>query len=188
MQSRRSLLRAALVITGAAVLSGCGRRVADGTTEDFLGDAHAAGDPVWSERPPSYVVAYTVAQRARLRRSQPAALLETITGGLAALSPECPNDGTTVGYCTGERLFVCPTCASAFDRWGHVVDGPAMRGLAHRPVELRAGELVVQGGSTVPGPVAGTTRPDGATDRIVGAAGRCTGAITMPPSITGGAA
>jgi Rieske Fe-S protein len=52
-------------------------------------------------------------------------------GDIKVLSSVCPHLGCTVHFNNAERTWDCPCHGSRFATDGHVINGPAMKGLAN---------------------------------------------------------
>lgn len=61
--------------------------------------------------------------------------------GVTALSAECPHLGCTIRYDAAHERFKCPCHASAFDRSGRALTGPAPRAMDALEARVR-GEVV----------------------------------------------
>jgi cytochrome b6-f complex iron-sulfur subunit len=70
-------------------------------------------------------------------------LARLASGGFLALSRECTHLGCTVPWISGERRFVCPCHASAYDINGDVVSPPAPRPLDLYAVRIENGIVKV---------------------------------------------
>ncbi len=132
---RRFLLSAAAV--AAASLTGCSRREPPSEQPiDVVGDQRQSGDPLWLP-------------------STGAWLIDDSSGTarqLAALAGQCPNDQRLVGWCTSVDTFVCPLCASSYDRSGAYLSGPSQQGLANYAVSVTdTGDVIVDPAKLTPG-------------------------------------
>jgi glycine/D-amino acid oxidase-like deaminating enzyme/nitrite reductase/ring-hydroxylating ferredoxin subunit len=63
-------------------------------------------------------------------RGKRVAVFRADDGDLKVLSSVCPHLGCTVHFNNAERTWDCPCHGSRFATDGHVIDGPAMKGLA----------------------------------------------------------
>jgi cytochrome b6-f complex iron-sulfur subunit len=70
-------------------------------------------------------------------------------GGLLALWQRCTHLGCTVPWRELENRFHCPCHSSIFTPEGEVVSGPAPRPMDLFPIEIVAGEVVVDTGNPI---------------------------------------
>ncbi len=70
-------------------------------------------------------------------------------GGYLALWQRCTHLGCTVPWRKDLNQFVCPCHSSIFNPQGEVVGGPAPRAMDMFPIELTAGQLVVDTGNPI---------------------------------------
>jgi Rieske Fe-S protein len=63
-------------------------------------------------------------------RGKRVAVFRADNGDVKVLSSVCPHLGCTVHFNNAERTWDCPCHGSRFATDGHVINGPAMRGLA----------------------------------------------------------
>jgi Rieske Fe-S protein len=66
------------------------------------------------------------------------AVYRDANGVLHEHSATCTHLGCIVRWNSSERTWDCPCHGSRFDAYGHVINGPANRPLAHRPQHKRA--------------------------------------------------
>ncbi len=64
-------------------------------------------------------------------------------GGLMAVSYRCTHLGCTINYSEGDKKFICPCHASAFNIKGEVLSPPATRPLDTLPVYIKNGVVKV---------------------------------------------
>ncbi len=64
-------------------------------------------------------------------------------GGFMALSLICTHLGCSVGWNSGKNQFICPCHASAFDKFGNVLNPPATRALDTYRVFIEEGFVKV---------------------------------------------
>jgi nitrite reductase/ring-hydroxylating ferredoxin subunit len=64
-----------------------------------------------------------------------AAVYKEDDGTLVSLSPVCTHLGCIVGWNTAERTWDCPCHGSRFDRYGRVIQGPAVQNLPQKNVD-----------------------------------------------------
>jgi thiosulfate dehydrogenase (quinone) large subunit len=78
--------------------------------------------------------------------NDPGIVVQPAAGRFVAFNAVCPHAGCTVGYAPSADLFVCPCHGSEFNADnGHVVEGPATRGLRQLGVaEGSDGQLYVE--------------------------------------------
>jgi glycine/D-amino acid oxidase-like deaminating enzyme len=70
------------------------------------------------------------------RQGERLAVYRSATGALRALGAACPNGRGHVRWNGAEKSWDCPSCGSRFDLAGAVLNGPAVRGLSPRPLEV----------------------------------------------------
>jgi len=70
-------------------------------------------------------------------------------GGFLALWQRCTHLGCTVPWRKDQHQFNCPCHSSLFNPQGEVIGGPAPRPLDLFPIELVAGQLVVDTGKPI---------------------------------------
>lgn len=70
-------------------------------------------------------------------------LQRTADGKVLVLSAICPHLGCTVEWRASEGDFFCPCHRSVFGPQGHLVKGPAKRGMDPLPTRQENGELLV---------------------------------------------
>jgi thiosulfate dehydrogenase [quinone] large subunit len=66
--------------------------------------------------------------------SDPVWVLQLKAGTFTAFDATCPHEGCPVGFLSPAEGFACPCHGSRFDARGHVINGPAERGLTPVPV------------------------------------------------------
>jgi cytochrome b6-f complex iron-sulfur subunit len=64
-------------------------------------------------------------------------------GGFLALWHRCTHLGCTVPWLEDEERFNCPCHSSIFNKVGEVISGPAPRPMDLFPIEIEAGQIVV---------------------------------------------
>ncbi len=80
-----------------------------------------------------------------------------LSAGVVALFQTCPHLGCRVPECATSQWFECPCHGSQYNRVGEQKGGPAPRGMDRFPMTVNAkGELEVNTGTVIPGPVLGT--------------------------------
>lgn len=60
-----------------------------------------------------------------------------------AVQIACTHEGTSIGYNTGQGIFICPLHGSEFDKNGTVILGPAATNLKHYTVSITGTALTV---------------------------------------------
>jgi thiosulfate dehydrogenase [quinone] large subunit len=77
----------------------------------------------------------------------PSIVIQLDAGRFVAYDAVCPHEGCTVGYLAAQDIIACPCHGSEFNPDnGHVVQGPATRGLRQLSIAKGAdGELYVEG-------------------------------------------
>ena len=93
----------------------------------------------------------------------PANLLIAMREGIVVLSQKCPHLGCRVPECATSQWFECQCHGSQYNRVGEKKGGPAPRGMDRHPATVSAsGDVVIDTGTTVPGPAIGvnTTGPE----------------------------
>jgi cytochrome b6-f complex iron-sulfur subunit len=76
--------------------------------------------------------------------------------GIVALYQKCPHLGCRVPNCVSSQWFECPCHGSQFNQVGEKRGGPAPRGMDRFAVAVDGGVLVVDTGTSRPGPAIGT--------------------------------
>ena len=79
-----------------------------------------------------------------------------VAAGFMALYQKCAHLGCRVPFCQTSQWFECPCHGSKYNKAGEYELGPAPNGLQRFPVKIEGGNIVVDTGSPVPGPVRGT--------------------------------
>jgi thiosulfate dehydrogenase (quinone) large subunit len=157
-RTRRALLVGATAVAAAVLLSGSAlfRRSANRTpaagrppggrssdSPDSPGSAHSTGSAgSASSGGSSGSVLTPVAQvpvgGARKvtdsESADPVWVLQLQAGRFTAYDATCPHQGCPVRFVSPTEGFACPCHGSRFDAQGHVVNGPAQRGLTAVPV------------------------------------------------------
>ncbi len=64
-------------------------------------------------------------------------------GKIRVLSSICPHLGCTVQWRPAKNEFICPCHGSHYSEQGHLLKGPARRGMDPLPFEEKSGELLV---------------------------------------------
>ena len=65
-------------------------------------------------------------------------------GSVLAFSDICPHLGCSVGFDSAKKIFLCPCHGSRFSAEdGHLLGGPAPRGLDPLPVTVKGGTVSV---------------------------------------------
>ena len=74
-------------------------------------------------------------------------LVRIAAGNLAtsftAVQSACTHEGTTIGFNTGQGIFICPLHGSEFSKTGQVLLGPAARALQKYTVAIDNSTLTV---------------------------------------------
>ena len=70
-----------------------------------------------------------------------------LNGKLVAYSATCPHVRCVVKWVEKEGVFRCPCHASAFDKAGKRLYGPALRGLWAQKVRVQNGQVMLGGGT-----------------------------------------
>lgn len=84
-------------------------------------------------------------------------VLVAMRQGVVVLSQKCPHLGCRVPECATSQWFECQCHGSQYNRVGEKKGGPAPRGMDRHPATISAsGELIIDTGTTVPGPSIGT--------------------------------
>lgn len=68
-------------------------------------------------------------------------VLQLQKGRFTAYDAICPHQGCPVSFVSAGDGFACPCHGSRFDSQGHVINGPAQRGLTQIPVVLDGSEV-----------------------------------------------
>ncbi len=68
-------------------------------------------------------------------------VLQLTAGKFTAYDATCPHQGCPVGFVSPDEGFACPCHGSRFDAEGHLLNGPAQRGLTPVPVVLDGPDL-----------------------------------------------
>jgi len=66
-----------------------------------------------------------------------------IASSFTAVQIACTHEGTSIGYNTGQGIFICPLHGSQFDKNGNVLLGPAAASLKHYTVTITGTALAV---------------------------------------------
>ena len=74
----------------------------------------------------------------------PIIIINRKESGFIALSRICGHLGCLVGYDKFQNKLVCPCHAGAFDVYGNVIEGPAMRPLQTYQVEQLGDDLYIR--------------------------------------------
>ena len=83
-------------------------------------------------------------------------LLSAMREGIVVLSQKCPHLGCRVPECATSQWFECQCHGSQYNRVGEKKGGPAPRGMDRHPATISAsGDVVIDTGTTVPGPAIG---------------------------------
>ncbi len=149
-RTRRSLLVGATAVLGAVLLGGSAmfRRPAhspaagsarpDDTTPSTSGSTSSASSGGGSSGPVLTAAAKVPVGGARKVTDSATAetvwVLQLQPGKFTAYNASCPHQGCPVSFVSPSGGFACPCHGSRFDAQGHVVNGPAQRGLSPIPV------------------------------------------------------
>jgi cytochrome b6-f complex iron-sulfur subunit len=83
-------------------------------------------------------------------------VLVAMEAGIVVLSQKCPHLGCRVPECKTSQWFECQCHGSQYNRVGEKKGGPAPRGMDRHPATISAtGDVVIDTGTTVPGPAIG---------------------------------
>lgn len=77
--------------------------------------------------------------------------LTKIEGEVIAISETCPHLSCRVPWCASSGQFECPCHGSTFNRKGEAREGPTPRGMAHYPVEVVDGMVIVDTSNPIEG-------------------------------------
>ncbi|MCU1657654.1 MAG: Rieske (2Fe-2S) domain protein [Pseudonocardiales bacterium] len=130
-RTRRTLLAGGLTVVGAVLLGGAAlfRRTPRGPTARSAAPTAPATLSAVADVPVGGARKVTDPATA-----SPVWVLQLQSGQFTAYDAICPHQGCTVNFVSPGAGFACPCHGSAFDSQGHLLNGPASRGLAPIPV------------------------------------------------------
>ncbi|MEO7556837.1 MAG: Rieske 2Fe-2S domain-containing protein [Acidimicrobiales bacterium] len=103
-----------------------------------------------------WITAYPSSALEKARKVYPAAVLAGMEAGVIALYQKCVHLGCRVPSCETSQWFECPCHGSQYNRVGEKKGGPAPRGLDRFEMSVEGGNLTVNTGTIILGPVIGT--------------------------------
>lgn len=138
-RTRRALLATAAAALGSAVLAGASLlRRSPVSRATRLADTAA---PPATLTPVADVAVGTGRQVTDGATGEPVWVLQLQAGHFSAYDARCPHQGCVVAFVSASSGFQCPCHGSRFDAHGRLLTGPAQRGLASIPVEVRGGDV-----------------------------------------------
>lgn len=152
-RTRRSLLAGAVAVVAAVLLGGSAlfRRSASSTSQ--AGNSPDQSNPGPTAPPSSgggsgavltsatKVPVGGAHQATDSSTADPVWVLQLQKGKFTAYDAICPHQGCPVSFLSAGEGFACPCHGSRFDSQGHVLNGPAQRGLTQIPVVLDGSEV-----------------------------------------------
>lgn len=138
-QFRRVLLGGVVVLVGSVLLGGASlfrRKQPTAATREI----DTAGAPVTLTKTADVPVGggHKVTDSAN---GEPTWVLQLQSGQFSAFSARCPHQGCSVNFESSAAGFTCPCHGSRFDAQGHLLSGPAQRGLTAIPVQVSGGDV-----------------------------------------------
>jgi cytochrome b6-f complex iron-sulfur subunit len=105
----------------------------------------------------SWITAYPPEALPAAESVYPENIMVSMREGFSVLSQKCPHLGCRVPECRTSQWFECQCHGSQYNRAGEKKAGPAPRGMDRHPATVAAnGDVIVDTGTTVPGPPIGT--------------------------------
>ena len=138
-----------------SLTGGFGGKVNAGALSTIMGSIAEKKQPFYVPEARSYINPYPESALAAAKKVYSSSIVEGMQQGVVALFQKCPHLGCRVPWCQTSQWFECPCHGSKYNRVGEKKGGPAPRGMDRFPVEISAGNVMINTGIVVQGPAIG---------------------------------
>src|SRR5439155_5596278 len=134
---------------------GFGGKVNAGDIKDILSQIADKKQPFYVPEARAYINPYPAFALPKAKKAYSESALPEMQAGIVVLYQKCVHLGCRVPWCQSSQWFECPCHGSKYSRVGEKKGGPAPRRLDRFPAEASGGQVTINTGIVLQGPVIG---------------------------------